>query len=606
MQAVGKKILLQNRSVARKVNKPLLINKHNQQLVATEPISGDLVGLPIEVLYRIFDYLDAQTILLSLQYVCRRLRDVSEKYDRYALDFENISMVQMWHVCRLVRPESVLSLNLSDGPSTPQGIEFFLSLINIRKFTRLRSLSIHQSADDIFHTILKYVHGCRSVESFSIHFRRASLFGRPDSPDDDYHGPSLTLLASAIAKSNLKTFKTNLPKYQIDCLLWPMNLTLQHLTIGNCTQKQYYMILQRSPRLRTLTLNFIFINRKKTLLFHISHPLSSLALLEQKSSITALKQILSWTPSLVTLKIIGTQSFDTFLLESTQLETFLHNNFNLLSRFHIFIRCSIDEQPFAVDALMASFQTPFWTEDKRWFFTCEPRLPDNCLFYSASMRTMAHPYTLYIGGNSRSNFDEINSNAEMMNTVGKLHFEPTKMQYFNSREKNITGQSFYPNVTILHLKFHDNWPSDGIEFVSSLIDMSRVTALELYYDRKLDSISDSIVHVGKLFKQAVNVSALVVFRYKCLYDRFKWEKLCSVIPHHVKHLSISASDPEDMKTILDNLKHLWSIRFQWPTGIISEDKGTCSREIINDLKMKKQNFKYLHDDFELQIWLSNA
>ncbi|CAF1586923.1 unnamed protein product [Rotaria magnacalcarata] len=173
------------------------------------------------------------------------------------------------------------------------------------------------------------------------------------------------------------------------------------------------------------------------------------------------------------------------------------------------------------------------------------------------------------------------------------------------RDKNITGQSFFPNVTILYLKFHDNWPSDGIEFVSSLIDMSRATTLELCYDRKIDSISDSIVHVEKLFGQAVNVSILVVFGYRRLYYRFKWEKLCSVIPHHVKHLSSSASDSEDMKNILDHLKHLWSIRFQWPTGIISEDKGTCSREIINNLKMKKQNFKYQYDDFELQIWLSN-
>ncbi|CAF4738724.1 unnamed protein product [Rotaria magnacalcarata] len=464
MQVVGKKILLQNRSVAYKVNKPLLINNYNQQLVATEPISADLVGLPIEVLYRIFDYLDAQTILLSLQYICRRLRDVSEKYDRYSLDFENISMVQMWHVCRLIRSESILSLNLSDGPRTPQGID----------------------VDDIFHTIFKYVHGCRSVESFSIHSRRASLFGRPDLHDYDYGGPSFTLLALAIAKSNLNTFKTNLP-----------------------------------------------------------------------------------------------------------------------SRFHIFIRCSMEEKPFSAAALMASFQTPFWTEEKHWFFTCEPRLPDSCLFYSASMRTMTHPYTLYMGDNARSNFDEINNNAEMMNAVGKLHFEPTKMQYFNSREKNITGQSFFPNVTILYLKFHDNWPSDGIEFVSSLIDMSRATTLELCYDRKIDSISDSIVHVEKLFGQAVNVSILVVFGYRRLYYRFKWEKLCSVIPHHVKHLSSSASDSEDMKNILDHLKHLWSIRFQWPTGIISEDKGTCSREIINNLKMKKQNFKYQYDDFELQIWLSN-
>ncbi|CAF4765509.1 unnamed protein product, partial [Rotaria sp. Silwood2] len=39
---------------------------------------ADLFKLPVEILYRIFDYLTAQTITLSLRYVCRRLRAIVE------------------------------------------------------------------------------------------------------------------------------------------------------------------------------------------------------------------------------------------------------------------------------------------------------------------------------------------------------------------------------------------------------------------------------------------------------------------------------------------------------------------------------------------------
>lgn len=43
----------------------------------------NLLQLPIEIFYRIFDYLDQSTILISLCNVCQRLNAIRETYHRY-------------------------------------------------------------------------------------------------------------------------------------------------------------------------------------------------------------------------------------------------------------------------------------------------------------------------------------------------------------------------------------------------------------------------------------------------------------------------------------------------------------------------------------------
>ena len=54
-------------------------------------IVPSIESLPVELLYRIFDNLDAETIILSIRPVCRLFRAVATTYDRYDLDLKLIS-----------------------------------------------------------------------------------------------------------------------------------------------------------------------------------------------------------------------------------------------------------------------------------------------------------------------------------------------------------------------------------------------------------------------------------------------------------------------------------------------------------------------------------
>ena len=113
--------------------------------------------LPVGILYRIFDNLDGQTILLSLRYVCKRLHTIADTYKWYQLDFSSISKQNFDFICRLIHPENVISLILSDDNETPGQIRLFLSLFHIDQFIRLHSLTLIRVDESDLNEFLKHI-----------------------------------------------------------------------------------------------------------------------------------------------------------------------------------------------------------------------------------------------------------------------------------------------------------------------------------------------------------------------------------------------------------------------------------------------------------------
>ncbi|CAF1416602.1 unnamed protein product [Rotaria magnacalcarata] len=88
-----------------------------------------LEALAIEVIYRIFDYLDAETILFSLRCVSKQLYSVAITYNRYELDFRYMLKSDLPVIARIINPENVVSITLSDELRTKNQIKlFFFSL----------------------------------------------------------------------------------------------------------------------------------------------------------------------------------------------------------------------------------------------------------------------------------------------------------------------------------------------------------------------------------------------------------------------------------------------------------------------------------------------
>jgi hypothetical protein len=157
------------------------------------PIS--LLTLPVELIYRISDYLDTRTIIFSLRCVCTRLRTITKTYERFRLDLRPTSKPEFHQICSIIRPEHVISLAVSDDDETPGQIDLFLSLLDIHRFSRLRSLAVFVTDDDSLQIILHQTIRC-SLISLSIERSRPS----------NHRSATLHLLSSAMARSNLQEF----------------------------------------------------------------------------------------------------------------------------------------------------------------------------------------------------------------------------------------------------------------------------------------------------------------------------------------------------------------------------------------------------------------
>jgi hypothetical protein len=116
--------------------------------------------LPIELIYRIFDNLDGQIIVLSLRHVCKQLDTIINAYfhqNGYKLNFDCISKSDFVRVCHFIQPENIISLTLSDQWTTASQISLLLSFFPIERFTRLRSLTLLNVEDQHLKLILKHV-----------------------------------------------------------------------------------------------------------------------------------------------------------------------------------------------------------------------------------------------------------------------------------------------------------------------------------------------------------------------------------------------------------------------------------------------------------------
>ena len=102
-----------------------------------------LIDLPIEIIHRIFDFCDVQTILINIRQVCRTLFACSNTYDRFSLILEKQDQAKMKLISRLIRPQSVTSLQIINKDSYAADVNTrLLSIFNNCPFPRLRSLAI--------------------------------------------------------------------------------------------------------------------------------------------------------------------------------------------------------------------------------------------------------------------------------------------------------------------------------------------------------------------------------------------------------------------------------------------------------------------------------
>jgi hypothetical protein len=209
-----------------------------------------LLDLAPELIHHIFDYLNTDTILLTVRVVCKQLFANINTYNRFKLSLKLRYRSDLIPISRIIRPESVISLTIfvDHYYHTYGAITLFLSLFKLDSFTQLQSLYFYNVRSNEVDLIMKQI-PTKTLRSLSF-----------IGSDQVYRGAVPNIVQSAI--------QIDISELQIyECIFvgtidWPKQCVLQRLNLKKCSYKQYRFILDNLPCLRVLIVTNIEINDK--------------------------------------------------------------------------------------------------------------------------------------------------------------------------------------------------------------------------------------------------------------------------------------------------------------------------------------------------------
>ncbi|CAF4093308.1 unnamed protein product [Rotaria sp. Silwood2] len=562
--------------------------------------SASLYTLPIELVCHIFGNLDIQTILFSFRNVCKRFYTIVDTYNRYELDLSLVSKIEFHRICCIIHPENVISLILSNNDMTPGQICLFISLLNINQFVHLRALTLIEIKKFELNLLMEHIN-INSLSELSINIRKHNFNSK---------GKSMIPVLSNIVMANLRKLDLSMWSKEINCIVWPKQCTLQYLTLGHyVTLKQVCEILHHLSHLRTLVLRNCIVNDTDASVMSFSHiqtstHLTSLTFKNSRLQMNELELLLLLTPTLVHLQLTGTVTLSDSILDGSRWEEFIQRKLPSLKKFEFFFRAKTDINHNSIDieSWVSPFRTTFWLKHKSWFVTC------NFIIKTGTIRLysvpICDPCIIY-----ESDFDKIEcttcmtngNDALIMNNVRELDLDLTVMMASMTTQKiTLRNHHLFLKLTDLTLTVNGEWPVGSIEYLSTLIDLTNLTTSGLYVNFGHYSVSNTINNIGCLLKQTYNVRSLTLSNsvYRSNLNGTV-ESFCSIIPHHVKYLEIYDMDLDDIKILLQQVKHLSSVTF-----VFLFDMPFSPNEIIGWLS-QRIDFTYLLDNCFLSIWLGN-
>jgi hypothetical protein len=260
------------------------------------------------------------------------------------------------------------------------------------------------------------------------------------------------LLSSIVAQANLHYLDLDINSYRVEKMTWPVQCKIRYLKIGACVEFDWiFTILRCSPYLKTFIINFSdYVNETIVPQNYLSisfQQLTSLTLKNLCLNIDNLELLLSLMPSLIHLKLVGFGYF----MDGNRWEQFIQTNLPFLNQFELFVQRWKDmATPVEVKAIIASFQTSFWLEHKKWFFTCEYTeiWPQYIKLYSIPVCVTSLTYEPKSKKTSLSTFNPIiNNNMSIMDNVNTIKLTSSNFTLNDINQQ--VGISF--NVTFLSL-----------------------------------------------------------------------------------------------------------------------------------------------------------
>ena len=360
------------------VNHIIIRNIDNQFQMA----NASLLTLPTELLFHILNHLDTRFIIFSIRPVCQRLYAITSMYDQYQLDLDSMSESYLKRISRIIQPENVTSLLLNNRSDRLTEINIFFSCFEISRMTRLRSITLGKFSEWGYYKLLNQliisdlVSVSLNVDTLEIHPK-----------------PALAFLSKLMTQPTLRKLNLMKSHHRITKMSWLNSFSIVHLTMESCSLKEYDIILQRLPRLRTFVTGQLIMKESNESITSYSAStqytqLMSLVIGNSSLSMTDFELVLSLTPSLVRLKLISSSVKLDSILDGSDWARLIQTKLPDLKTFQFFFSYNLQQENDAkdLDSLVGRFRTPFWLQDKKWIIACDYVLQEKVIYFYTTPR----------------------------------------------------------------------------------------------------------------------------------------------------------------------------------------------------------------------------
>ena len=203
-------------------------------------------------------------------------------------------------------------------------------------------------------------------------------------------------------------------------------------------------------------------------------------------------------------------------------------------------------------------------EEKHWFIHCDfiDGEKANMRVYSLPLSYKKFEVYSDVGKTSFTTYNGTDDSLMSMDSVQQLTV--SLADEIPNFECNILETSeMFSNVTELKLFVNEIWPMQSINYLLSLINLSKLNSFILIAAENSRLSPQLIKNICLLVNSALNIRTLSLTSGQSpLSSKITLEQIFSMVPLHIKHLQVMVKDFDEVRTIIDKLQQLSSITFQ--------------------------------------------
>jgi hypothetical protein len=143
----------------------------------------------------------------------------------------------------------------------------------------------------------------------------------------------------------------------------------------------------------------------------------------------------------------------------------------------------------------------------------------------------------------------------------------------------------------------NHFSNGSIDYLSNLIDLSRVDNILLILDLSEESCNAIQMILSSLFNRTSNLQSLHLSSTRSAKLILYWKIISPIIPNQVKNLTFDIFFEGEIQWILDRFENFSSITFQ-----SKSHNHSIFDQIIDKITNKRKNFTYLKNYEYASVW----